>query len=291
MDLGTVGVWSGRLQRRATDEARAQVSEWEHLGYGALWVPESPAGKDVLTFASVLLGATSRIVIATGIAIIWVRDPYAMANAGRTIADAFPERFLLGVGVSHKSTAVMRGHEYAKPLSAMRSYLTAMSEAPFDGHPPTIEQPTLVAALGPKMIALAGDLADGIHPFLTTPEHTATARSILGEGKMIAVEQGVMLQTNPEAARSAARTNLSRFLQWPNYRNHFLRSGFSETDLADGGSDRLIDATYAWGDEDTIRGRIEAHIHAGADHVALQVIDGGADEPTTLRQLAGALVG
>jgi len=291
VNLGSVGVWSGRLQRRPTDQARELASEWEELGYGALWVPESPAGKDVLTFSSVLLAATRRIVLATGIAIVWARDPVSMASAKRTIGDAYPGRFALGIGISHRSTAVMRGHEYAAPLGKMREYLTAMNEAPFDGHPPAEEPPTLVAALGPKMVATARDLADGIHPFLSSPEHTAAARAILGSGKTIAVEQGVILQSDVGAARDAARTNLARYLKWPNYRNHFLRSGFVAADLANGGSVRLIDSAYAMGGLDAIKARVDDQLAAGADHVAVQIIDGGADEETALRDLAGALLG
>lgn len=288
--LGRVGVWSGRLQRRSTAQARDLAAEWDELGFGALWVPESPAGKDVLAFATILLGAAPRIMLATGIANIWVRDPVAMASARRTIGDAYPGRFVLGVGISHKSTAVMRGHHYAKPLDTMRRYLTAMNEAPFDGHAPVSDPPTVVAALGPKMIAAAGDLADGIHPFLTSPEHTAGARAIVGNGKIIAVEQGVILSADPASARQAARANLSRYLQWPNYRNHFLRSGYDEADLAEGGSDRLIEATYAMGDVADIKGRVDEHLAAGADHVAVQIIDGGLDEAAALRELARALL-
>lgn len=290
MNLGPIGVWSGRLQRRPTAQALELVDEWGQLGYGAAWVPESPGGKNVLTFAAVLLGGTRRIPVATGIAIIWGRDPVAMMNASRTLVDAFPGRFLLGIGVSHESTAVLRGHEYRKPLSASRAYLEAMNAAPFDGSPLNESPKTVVAALGPKMIGLAGQLADGIHPFLAPSEHTRTARDILGPDKIIAVEQGIILTSDPAEARDLARANLSRYLQWPNYRNHFLRIGFGEDDLSDGGSNRLLDAIYAWGDEEAIRVRISEHQAAGADHVCLQVIGGTLEEPEALRELAPALL-
>jgi probable F420-dependent oxidoreductase len=290
VELGRVGVWTGRLQRSATDQARDRTAEWDELGFGALWVPESPAGKDVLTFATVLLGATRRMVLATGIANIWVRDPIAMASARRTIGDAYPGRFVLGVGVSHASTALMRGHHYANPLETMRSYLAAMNDAPFDGLTPADDPPTVVAALGPKMITAAGELADGIHPFLTSPEHTAHARTILGDGKIIAVEQGVILTTDAADAREAARTNLARYLRWPNYRNHFRRSGYDEDELAAGGSDRLLEAVYAIGEVAEIKDRVDEHLASGADHVAVQVIDGGLDEAAALRELAPALL-
>ena len=288
--LEKVGVWSGRLQRLPTAEALAAVAEFEALGYGALWVPESPAGKDVLTFAAVLLAGSGNLVVATGIANIWVRDPVAMENAARTLADAFPDRFVLGVGVSHRSTAEQRGHTYARPLTAMRSYLESMDAAPFDGYPPLRRTPRLVAALGPRMTALAGELSDGVHPLLTNPDHTRGAREVLGPTKLIAVEQAVIHETDPIAARQVARENLERFLAWPNYRRHFLRLGFGADDLAAGGSDRLVDAVYAWGDEAAIRRRVGDHLAAGADHVAVQALptDGG-DELTTLQVLAPAL--
>ena len=262
MDLGKVGIWSGRLTRRPTLEALDLTAEWEQLGYGALWVPESPGGKDVLTVAAILLGETHRMVLATGIAIVWARDPTAMVNAGRALADAHPDRFLLGLGVSHESTALARGHEYRRPLSAMRAYLQAMDAASFDGHPDTATAPRVIAALGPKMIALGGELADGVHPFLSSPDHTCKARKILGPGKLLAVEQGVVLETDPGRARDAARANLERFLRWPNYRKHFHRLGYQDSDLDSGGNDRLIDAIYAWGDVEAIRVRVIEHLAA-----------------------------
>ena len=291
MNLGRVGVWSGSLQRRPTAHALDLVGEWEELGYGAVWVSESPGGKNALTFSAVLLGGSTTIRLATGIANIWVRDPVAMMNASRTLTDAFPGRFLLGVGVSHRSTAVLRGHDYRTPLSSTRAYLEAMNAAPYDGHPGSDPSTTVVAALGPKMVALAGELADGIHPFLSTPNHTAGAREVLGPDKLIAVEQGVILTTDRDQARAAARTNLERFLKWPNYRNHFRRLGFDEGELVDGGSDRLVDALYAWGGEDAIAARIAEHLAAGANHVCLQGISGPLDEEVTLRELAPALLG
>lgn len=289
--IGRVGVWSGRLQRQPTSEAIAAVAEYEELGYGSVWIPESPGAKDVLTFAAVLLGASRKIVVATGIAIIWVRDPIAMMNASRTLADAFPDRFVLGLGVSHKSTAEMRGHVYQRPLAAMRAYLEAMDGAPFDGHPPDQPAPRLIAALGPRMTSLAGELTDGVHPFLSTPDHVARAREMVGAEKVICVEQAVVPSEDASIARAVARDNLRRYLVWPNYRRHLRRLGFDVEDLADGGSDRLVDALYVWGDDATVRGRVEQHLSAGADHVCLQVIAiEGKDELTTLRRLAPALV-
>lgn len=288
--LGRIGAWSGRLQRRPTGEAIEVVNELEELGYRSVWVPESPFGKDVLTFSGVLLGASTSITVATGIAIVWARDPAAMMNAGRTLGDAHPERFLLGVGISHESTALARGHDYRRPVHAMRDYLQAMHAAEFDGHEPQWTPPVLVAALGPRMLEVAAQFADGAHPFLTTAEHTHAARQALGADKLLAVEQGVILGPNAEA-RAAARENLARFLAWPNYRRHFERLGFDETDFADGGSDRVIDAVFAIGDEAAVERRVQEHIDAGADHVCLQVVTNDMDaELAAYRRVAQASV-
>ena len=275
--LGRVGAWTGRLQRRPTGEAIEIVNELEALGYRSVWVPESPFGKDVLTFSGVLLGASTSITVATGIAIVWARDPAAMMNAGRTLGDAHPGRFLLGIGISHESTATARGHDYSRPVHAMREYLQTMRSADFDGHGPQWSPPVVIAALGPRMLHVASEFADGAHPFLTTADHTYSARQILGPDKLLAVEQGVVLGPDVEA-RSAARENLTRFLGWPNYRRHFERLGFDEADFADGGSDRLIDAVFAIGDEEAVGRRVQEHLDAGADHVCLQIVTNEMDE-------------
>jgi probable F420-dependent oxidoreductase len=289
-ELGKVGAWSGRLQRRPTGQAIDVVNELEDLGYRSVWVPESPFGKDVLTFSGVLLGASEHITVATGIAIVWARDPAAMMNAGRTLGDAHPGRFLLGIGISHQSTAEARGHDYRRPVAAMRTYLQRMHDAGFDGHGPAWTPPVVIAALGPRMLQVAAEHADGAHPFLTTPDHTAAARKILGADALLAVEQGVAMG-EPKVARAAARENLTRFLAWPNYRHHFLRLGFDEEDVADGGSDRLVDALFAIGDVDSVRRRVQEHLAAGADHVCLQVVTDDMDEELAVyRRLAPALL-
>lgn len=266
------------------------VNELEELGYRSVWVPESPFGKDVLTFSGILLGASTSITVATGIAIVWARDPAAMMNAGRTLGDAHPERFLLGVGISHESTALARGHDYRRPVHSMREYLQRMHAADFDGHGPRWTPPVLVAALGPRMLEVAAAFADGAHPFLTTADHTHAARQVLGPDKLLAVEQGVILGSNSEA-RTTARENLARFLAWPNYRRHFERLGFDETDFGDGGSDRLIDAVFAVGDEAAVERRVQEHIDAGADHVCLQVVTNDMDtELDVYRRVAQSIV-
>jgi probable F420-dependent oxidoreductase len=289
LELGSVGAWSGRLQRRPTGQAIEVVNELDDLGYRTVWIPESPFGKDVLTFAGVLLGASERITVATGIAIVWARDPAAMMNAGRTLGDAFPRRFLLGIGISHESTARARGHDYAKPVEFLRNYLEQMREAEFDGDGPAWTPPVITAALGPLMLQAAAELADGAHPFLTTPDHTATARETLGTNALLAVEQGVAVG-EPDEARAAARENLTRFLAWPSYRRHLLRLGFDESDLTNGGSDRLIDALFAIGEEDAVQRRVQEHLDAGADHVCLQVITSDMDdEMAVYRRIAAAV--
>ncbi len=272
-------------------EAKALALIWEELGYGAVWIPEPPAGRDVLSFASVVLGNTTKIIVATGIAVVWNRDPTAMVNTGRTLEEAFPGRFVLGIGVSHRDSVDGRGGNYERPLETMREYLQSMQEAPYSGYPPGRQAPLVVAALGPRMTQLAGELADGVHPFLSNPDHTAASRQTLGTDPFIAVEQAVILSKSGEEARSAARVNLARYLTWVNYRRHLTRIGFTEDDLDSGGSDRLIDGLYAWGDEVDIERRVTEHLDAGADHVCLQVVPiDGSGESESLKRLASALL-
>lgn len=272
------------------DRIREAAGEIDSLGYGALWLPESPSGRDVLTYAAVVLAATPRIPVATGIAIIWVRDPVAAASAARTLDEAFPGRFVLGLGVSHESTAVLRGHEYRSPMAAMRTYLEAIAGSTYDGHDHAVP-PVLLAALGPRMLALSVELAAGAHPFLAPVSHTATAREILGGGAFLAPELGVIPTSDPDVARGTARPYIERFLAWPNYRRHLLRSGYAEADLEHGGSDRLVDDLFAWGPDDAIRGRVEEHLQAGADHVAVQVVPpDGEDWMEGTRRLAPILL-
>ena len=270
MELGRLGVWIGMdgMSAAAAAAFAKRVEEW---GYGALWFPES-RGRNALVHSSWLLSHTERLIVATGIANIYARDPMAMANGQRTLAEQSGGRFLLGIGVSHRTTVEgVRGHAYGKPVATMRAYLQAIREAPY-GAPPPLEKPlTIVAALGPRMMALSGELADGAHPYNTTAEHTAQARSVLGPGKLLCPEVWVMLETDPARARSAARQALSRYFV-ENYVNGWHRQGFGDADLAGGGSDRFIDALVAWGDEDAIRARVKQHWDAGADHVCIQPI-------------------
>ncbi|MFD5394465.1 LLM class F420-dependent oxidoreductase [Streptomyces sp. NPDC127097] len=288
--IGRVGVWHGGLGRVPAAAARRAAGEIEQLGFGALWFGETP-GTESMSQAALLLAATARITVATGIANIWVRDASATHTAAQTLAEAYEGRFLLGLGASHAPLVAARGHSFARPLAAMGEYLDAMDAAPYAG-PVADPPPTRVlAALGPKMLELARDRAAGAHPYFVPPEHTARARETLGPGPLLAPEQAVLLESDPATARSLARTHhTGLYLQLPNYTANLRRLGFGDEDFADGGSDRLVDAIVAWGDVDAIQRRIAEHHDAGADHVALQPIapdgDLGLDQ---LRELAPAL--
>jgi len=274
MDIGKLGVW-GVTEGMSAVDAAAFARRVEAWGYPALWLPEA-VGRNVLVHSAWLLAQTSKLVIGTGIANIYARDPLAMASAQLTLAEQSGGRFLLGIGVSHTDLVEeLRGHTYAKPVPKMRAYLEAMAKAIYIAPQPAEKPPVLIAALGPRMLALAAECADGVHPYNVTPEHTARAREILGPGKLLCPEQMVLLETDTAVARAIGRNVLSVYLSRPNYANNFKRLGFGDDDLAGGGSDRLIDSIIAWGDEDAIRARIRAHWDAGADHVCIQAIPRG----------------
>lgn len=293
MDLGRTGVWAFQLDLQPATRAREVAAELEALGYGSLWLPEV-AGRDPFVAAAMLLDATDRLVLATGIANIYARDAIAMASAQRTLTEAFPDRFLLGLGVSHQvAVEGMRGHDYGPPVRTMRAYLDAMDAAPWFAIEVPAPTRRVLGALGPKMLALAGSRAGGAHPYLVTPEHTAMARGILGDGPLLVPEQKAVLETDASAARAIGRRMLATYLSLPNYTNNLRRLGFGDDDLADGGSDRLVDALVAWGDEEAIAARVAAHRDAGADHVCVQVLGAGfTDLPLDQwRRLAPALTG
>lgn len=288
--IGTVGVWLGVLGWTPAAEARDAVAEIEQLGYGAIWVGEGHNGKESFANAGLLLAATQRIVVATGITNIWVRDSTATVGAANALAEAYPGRFLLGLGVSHKPQVAPRGHEYARPVAHMRAYLDAMDAADYAGPRPAEPPQRVLAALRPPMLELARNRADGAHPYFVPPEHTARAREIMGPAKLLAPEQAVVLETDPSLARAAARAHMTWYLTLPNYVNNLRWLGFRDDDFAGGGSDRLVDAIVAWGDEGAIRRRIQEHLDAGADHVCIQPV--GAERRVgvdVLRTLAPAL--
>jgi probable F420-dependent oxidoreductase len=282
--LGPVGVWMTTLGTVPADVEREALRKIEALGYGAFWFGEAHVNKEAFAHAALLLAATERITIATGIANIWVRDATAMQAGAATLSDAWEDRFLLGIGVSHAPLVDTRGHDYGKPLTFMKRYLDAMDAAPYAGPMPSEGVPRVLAALRPRMTELARDRSAGSHPYFVPPEHTAKARDILGAEPFLAPEQAVVLETDPVQARKIARHHMKFYLVLPNYTNNLRELGFGDDDLADGGSDRLVDAIVAWGDADAIAARVRAHHDAGADHVAIQPLGPSIDG--TLEQLA-----
>lgn len=265
MQLGRIGIWTQHVwgDRGAAREAASQL---EQLGYGALWFPNRPA---TFELARDLLDATSRISVATGIASIWMHPAGEVAAAHHALTLDYPNRFVLGLGVSHAH--LVNRHQpdrYERPFDHMRAYLDALDAAPT----PVPAAERVLAALGPRMLELARERSAGAHPYLVTVDHTRRAREILGAGPVLAPEQAVVLETHPDRARAIAREHLSIYLQAPNYTNSWLRLGFTPDDFTNGGSDRLVDALVAWGGIDTIRERVAQHLLAGADHVCLQVL-------------------
>ena len=268
--LGAIGVWTHDVERMPVAGARDYVHAIESLGFAALWIPESLGSKEAFAHASLLLGASQKLVVATGIANIWARDPVAMANGARTLVDAYPDRFLLGLGVSHAPTVHTRGQSYARPLEYMRRYISGMDVAPYVG--PKVDVPRVLAALGPQMLKLSAKRTLGAHSYFVPMEHTSVARKELSAGPLLAVEQAAVLNEDPVAARATARRHMKRYLELDNYVNNLRRLGWGDADLAEGGSDKLVDAIVAWGDTAAIKARVDEHRKRGADHVCLQVL-------------------
>ncbi len=270
--IGTRGVW-WFTEGMDVSSAAEFAGRLESLGYGALWLPET-VGRDPFAHAALLLDRTERLVVATGIANIFHRHPGVMHQAQHTLAEQSGNRFLLGIGVSHAPmVAGVRKLDYSKPLTHMREYLAGMAESMYLAPAPSEPPKTVLAALGPKMLELAATAADGAHPYLTTPEHTATAREVLGPDKLLCVEQKVVLSSDAGVARAAARQALASYMALPNYFKNWFRLGYTEDDLADGGSDRLVDGLVAWGTAAQIESRLQAHRDAGATHVCVQPLD------------------
>jgi probable F420-dependent oxidoreductase len=289
VDLAGVGVWSGELRRHGDDaEVADAAAELDELGYSAVWIPGGdPDG--AFNALSRLTRATRNTTVASGILSIWAHDPEYVAAERSELNDASEGRFFLGLGVSH-AAIVDREQEgrYRRPLTAMRAYLDSLDAAA----PPMLPDQRVLAALGPKMLDLARDRARGAHPYLVPVEHTRGARERLGAGPLLAPEQGVVLERDADRARTVARAHLERYLQLPNYTDNLRRHDFGDRDFEGGGSDRLVDALVAWGDEQAVLERVEAHREAGADHVCVQVL---TDRPGALpreewRRLAPALV-
>lgn len=290
-DLGRLGIWTGALDALPVAAAQEAVAELDELGFGALWFGEA-YGREAFTAAALYLAASRRLVVATGIASIYGRDAVTAGGAARTLAAAYPGRFLLGLGVSHAPLVErMRGHAYDRPLAAMRGYLDALDAAPYlvaDGQEPPAR---VLAALGPRMLELARDRAQGAHPYLVTPEHTASAREALGDGPVLAVEQAVVLATDEQEFRARAHAHLEIYTGLPNYRASWRRQGFTDDDAVRGGSPRLQDALVARGLDGAVA-RVRAHLDAGASHVCVQVLgpDPFAAPREDWRALASALL-
>jgi len=291
-EIGPVGVWLGGLATTPTAEELGAVSVIERLGYGALWFGEAPGTKEIFAHAAVVLGGTDHIVVASGIAGIYSRDATAATAGANTLGEAFPRRFILGLGVSHAPAVERRGHHYGKPVSTMRAYLDAIDRVEYRGPAPAAPVPRVLAALRPRMLELARDRAAGAHPYFVPVAHTARARALLGDGPLLAPEQTVLLETNPQRARATARAFMRTYLKLPNYVNNLRDLGYGDNDFADGGSDRLVDAIVAWGDEHAIAARVRAHHDVGADHVAIQPLAPDVATATAdLTVLAAVLLG
>jgi probable F420-dependent oxidoreductase len=281
MTLGRLGVWYSTDKLNGSQLADF-VGVVEKSGYSALWYPES-RGYESMSLAGYLLSKSTKLTIGSSIANIYARDSFTARRAMVSLNDLYQQRFILGLGVSHiPMVEGLRGHRYDKPLSAMRTYLDGIHKDLPSGQ----EAPVMVAALGPKMLALSAEKSLGAVPYNVTPKHTAQAAAILGRNKWLAVEQKVTLETDPVRARALGRKELARYMVLPNYRNNWLREGFSEAELADGGSDRFIDAIVLWGDAAAIKKGLRAHFDAGATHVCLQPVHADGDFAARDKMLA-----
>jgi probable F420-dependent oxidoreductase len=290
VNIGKYGIWYGGIDALSSAESQRAAQVVEKLGFGALWVAEA-VGRDPFVSSAMLLNATSTLRLATGIANVYARDAMTMVAGQKTLAEAFPDRFLLGMGVSHGHlVAGIRKIDWSKPYSYMSDYLDKMDKSLFMARSAEHEPGRVLAALGPKMLQLSAEKANGSHPYFTTPEHTAEARRIMGADALLAPEQMVVLNTDPTAARVTARKGMKIYLGLPNYANNLKRFGFEDSDFADGGSDRLVDAITTWGTPAQIADRVQQHIDAGADHVCIQVLrDDSAMPETEWAQLAAEL--
>ncbi|OBH22153.1 LLM class F420-dependent oxidoreductase [Mycobacterium sp. E342] len=285
MELTGVGIWSSQLRYGNPVESADAAAELDELGFPALWIPD--VGGPVLEAVGNLLAATRRTVIATGILNLWMHAPGDVAASYATLTAQHGDRFLLGIGVSH-APLIDAGNpgRYRKPLAATAEFLDGLDAAP----QPVPADSRVLAALGPKMLHLAATRARGAHPYLVTPDHTASARATLGEGPLLLPEQTVILTDSADEARRIGTDWLRAYLALPNYANNLLRSEFSDDDLAQV-SDRLFDAIIAWGDEEAVMRRVAEHRSAGADHVCVQVL---LDDPKAFpreqwRRIAAAM--
>ena len=265
--IAGTGVWAGQLRHGDPGEIREAAAELDELGYSALWIPD--IGGDVFGAIELLLASTRRAVAATGILNLWMHEAQESAAAHARLTAEYGDRFLMGIGVSHQPLIdATEAGRYRRPLAAMEAFLDRLDAA----DPPLDRSHRVLAALGPKMLELARTRASGAHPYNVTPQHTAEARQALGPHAVLAPEQAVILTTDAEEGRRLGRQQFQFYSVLPNYTNNLRRLGFGDDDLADGGSDRLIDAVYAWGDADALAARVREHRDAGADHVCIQVL-------------------
>ena len=271
MNLGKLGVWfffDGATSLEAANTAK----RIESLGYSALWIPET-VGKNPMVLASWLLANTEKLILATGIANIYHREPGVTLAAQNSLAEQSDNRFLLGMGVSHKPLVEgVRGLTYGPPVATMKKYLEQMETSPYSAITHPNKPPTVIAALGPKMLALAAEKTQGAHPYFTSPIHTHMAREIMGKDPWLCVEQKVILEEDSGRARDLCRQTAKVYNRLPNYRNNWLRMGLSEEDI-DSLSDKFIDTTFAWGSSKDIENRVKEHFDAGANHVCMQPIN------------------
>ena len=287
--LGRVGAWTFAFDVRSAEQVRTDAAAIGSMGYSALWVPEGSSSRDIFAHLSLLLDATDRLSVASGIANVTARQPEVMAGGFRTLADAWPGRVVAGIGIGHEYSTASRGIDWERPLGRMRSYLERMDAAT---HVPTREEPhRLLAALGDGMLRLSAERALGAHSYFVPVSHTARAREILGPAPVLAVEQGVVIDADAARAREVARSWTSGYLSLPNYANNLRRLGFADAEVEGGGSDRLIDATIVLGGVDAAAARVLEHLEAGADHVCVQMIAEDDDDACLpqLRDLADAL--
>lgn len=269
--LGKLGLWTFQLDMKPMREAQQYAARIEELGFRAVWVPEA-VGREPFASTSLLLSATERLIMATGIASLHARSAMTMQAGWKTVTEAFPDRFLLGIGVSHQPAVEgFHGANYGKPYTNMVNYLDAMDRGLYFAAQPTTPPARCLAALGPKMLKLAAERTLGAHPYFVPVEHTPIARAALGPDALLAPEQAVVFSTDATEARAVARGFMKTYLGLPNYTNNLRRLGWSEEDIA-GPSDRLVDAIVAWGTLDDIHARIKAHLDGGADHVCVQVL-------------------
>jgi probable F420-dependent oxidoreductase len=268
MELGRIGIWSAALRNAERGQAARAAAELEQLGYGALWFPGGPR-EGVTEHISALHEATQRVAIATGILSIWTHSPADVTRDYWDWEQRFPGRFLLGIGISHQHVVERAGLAYEKPLRKLRGYLDELDAQP---KPVPIDR-RCIASLGPKSLELARERSWGTHPYFVPVSHTKIAREAVGPGKLVAPELMVVLETDPDKARAMARQHMAMYLTSPNYATNLLRLGYSQQDLDNGGSDRIVDDIVAWGSPRKILERVQEHHAAGADHVCVQVLN------------------